>query len=414
MSTCLKIRLCKTLGAAMAATAAAFATYGACAIHATVQAAEVKIGLLSQYSGTYSWWGQEYDRGVELFMQETGGKVGNHTLTIIRRDEGGTSAARSRQLAQELVVRDRVQYLIGGTFTPTVMGTADIVDQTRTPYLFVNGATSSMTERTPYFVRVGYTSWTYCAPLVTWVFDQGVRRAATIVADYAPGVDIENAYTETFRGLGGEIADTIRVPLGTTDFSAYLQRIKDAGVAHVFMFMPVGPMSAGFIKAFQERGLGRDGIALYAGAETQESDLPAVGDSALGIVTALHYSPYLETPANQAFVKRFQEKYGANVVPSLAAMGAYDAMHLVAEMVRATDGKKAGDKAVDAIKGYAWSSPRGPVKIEADTREMTQNVYIRRVQRVDGQPGGKLGNVPFHTFEAVKEPWHEAKKQGKK
>jgi len=373
-------------------------------------AAEVKIGLLSQYSGTYSWWGQEYDRGVDLFMQETGGKVGSHTLTLIRRDEGGTSPTRSRQLAQELVLRDQVQYLVGGTFTPTVMGTADIVDQTQTPYLFVNGATSSMTMRTPYFVRVGYTSWTYCAPLVTWVYGQGVRRAATIVADYAPGVDIENAYTQTFKALGGEIADTIRVPLGTTDFSAYLQRIKDAGVEHVFMFMPVGPMSAGFIKAYQERGLGREGIHLYAGAETQESDLPAVGDSALGIVTALHYSPYLDTPANRDFVKRFQARYGTDAVPSLAAMGAYDAMHLVAEMIKATDGKKQGERALKAIEGYAWDSPRGPSKIEADTHEITQNVYIRRVQRVNG----KLGNVPFHTFEAVKEPWHEAKKQAKR
>jgi len=373
---------------------------------AATHAAQVKIGLLSQYSGTYSWWGQEYDRGVELFMQETGGKIGNHTLHIVRRDEGGTSPTRSRQLAQELVLRDQVQYLIGGTFTPTVMGTVDIVDQTQTPYLFVNGATSSMTERTPYFVRVGYTSWTYCVPLATWVYNQGVRRAATIVADYAPGTDIENAYTQTFTSLGGDISDSIRVPLGTTDFSAYLQRIKDAGVEHVFMFMPVGPMSAGFIKAFQERGLGREGIALYAGAETQESDLPAVGDAALGIITALHYSPYLDTPVNKAFVARYQNKYGAEALPSLAAMGAYDAMHLVAEMIKATDGKKQGDKALAAISGYAWDSPRGPVKIEADTREITQNVYIRRVQRVNG----KLGNVPFHTFEAVKEPWHEAKK----
>ena len=376
---------------------------------APAHADEVKVGLLSQYSGTYSWWGQEYDRGVQLFMDETGGKVGEHTLAIIKRDEGGTSPARSRQLAQELVVRDKVQYLIGGTFTPTVMGTADIVDQTKTPYVFVNGATSSMTEKTPYFVRVGYTSWTYCEPLVKWVYEQGVRKAATIVADYAPGIDIENAYNDTFKKLGGEMVDNIRVPMGTTDFSAYLQRVKDTGVEHVFMFMPVGPMSAGFIKAFQERGLGKDGVALYAGAETQESDLPAVGDSALGIVTALHYSPYLDTPANKDFVKRFQAKYGADAVPSLAAMGAYDAMHLVARMVEATNGKKDGEKALEAIKGYAWESPRGPSKIEADTREITQNVYIRRVEKVDG----KLGNVPIHTYESVKEPWHEAKRAAK-
>lgn len=370
---------------------------------------EIKVGLLSQYSGTYSWWGQEYDRGVDLFLEETGGKVGNHTLSILRRDEGGTSPARSRQLAQELVVRDKAQYLIGGTFTPTVMGTADIVDQTKTPYVFVNGATSSMTEKTPYFVRVGYTSWTYCVPLVNWVYEQGARKAITVVADYAPGIDIENAYNDSFKKLGGDMTDNIRVPLGTTDFSAYLQRIKDSGTQHVFMFMPVGPMSAGFIKAFQERGLGKDGVALYAGAETQESDLPAVGDSALGIVTALHYSPYLDTPSNKDFVKRFQAKYGKDVVPSLAAMGAYDAMKLVARMVEATDGKKDGDKALDAVKGYAWDSPRGPSKIEADTREITQNVYIRRVEKVDG----KLGNVPIHTYESVKEPWHAAKQAAK-
>ncbi|MCB5364249.1 ABC transporter substrate-binding protein [Pusillimonas sp. CC-YST705] len=371
---------------------------------------DIKVGLLSQYSGTYSWWGQEYDRGVELFLEETGGKVGDHTLSILRRDEGGTSPARSRQLAQELVVRDKAQYLVGGTFTPTVMGTADIVDQTKTPYVFVNGATSSMTDKTPYFVRVGYTSWAYCEPLVQWVYDQGARKAITVVADYAPGVDIENAFNDTFKKLGGDMVDSIRVPLGTTDFSAYLQRIKDTGVEHVFMFMPVGPMSAGFIKAFQERGLGKDGVALYAGAETQESDLPAIGDSALGIVTALHYSPYLDTAVNKDFVKRFQAKYGNDAVPSLAAMGAYDAMQLVAKMVEATDGKKDGEKALEAVKGYSWESPRGPSKIEADTREITQNIYIRRVDKVDG----KLGNVPIHTYEAVKEPWHAAKQAAAK
>lgn len=386
--------------------ASALACVAGLAFSSVAVADEVKVGLLSQYSGTYSWWGQEYDRGVALFMDETGGKVGDHTITIIKRDEGGTSPARTRQLAQELVVRDKVQYLVGGTFTPTVMGTADIVDQTKTPYVFVNGATSSMTEKTPYFARVGYTIWSYADPLVTWVYDQGVRKAVTIVADYAPGHDIETAFVETFKAKGGEMTDSIRVPLGTTDFSAYLQRIKDTGAEHVFMFMPVGPMSAGFIKAFQDRGLGKDGVSLYAGAETQESDLPAVGDSALGIVTALHYTPYLDNAVNKDFVKRFQAKYGADAVPSLASMGAYDAMQVVAEMIKATDGKKDGDKAMAAIKGYSWESPRGPVKIDPETREITQNIYIRKVEKIDG----KLGNVPIHTYEAVPEPWHAAKK----
>jgi len=375
------------------------------ALGAAARADEVKVGLLSQYSGTYSWWGQEYDRGTELYLSEIGNKVGDHTITIVKRDEGGTSPQRARQLAQELVVRDKVQYLLGGAFTPTVMGTADIVNQTKTPYVFVNGATSNMTDKSPYFVRVGYTSWTYCEPLVKWAYGQGVRKAVTVTADYAPGTDIEDAFNTTFKDLGGTMVDNIKVPLGTTDFSTYLQRIHDSGVKHVFMFMPVGPMSAGFIKAFQTRGLSDQGIALYAGAETQESDLPAIGDSALGIVTSLHYSPYLDTKTNKEFVAKYKAKFGPDALPSLAAMAAYDGLHLIARMIEATDGKKDGDKAIAAIKGFAWESPRGPVKIDADTREIIQNVYIRRVEKVDG----KLGNVPFHTFEAVAEPWHARK-----
>ncbi len=390
------------IGKRFKVSAAAFAMAGSMLAGSAV-ADEVKVGLLSQYSGTYSWWGQEYDRGVELFMSETGGKVGNHTITVIKRDEGGTSPQRARQLAQELVVRDKVQYLTGGVFTPTVMGTADIVDQTKTPYVFINGATSSMTNKTPYFARVGYTSWTYCVPLMKWAYEQGAREAVSVTADYAPGTDIAQAFDTTFTELGGKIKENIKVPLGTTDFSTYLQRISDAGVKHVFMFMPVGPMSAGFIKAFQERGLGKEGMTLYAGAETQESDLPAIGDSAQGIITALHYSPYLDTPENKAFVAKYKAKFGPDAIPSLASMGAYDAMQVIAHMIKATDGKKDGDAAMAAIKGYSWSSPRGPVTIDPNTREITQNVYIRTVKKVDG---GALGNVPIHTYESVVEPWH--------
>ena len=382
--------------------AAAFAVAGSL-VAAPATADEIKVGLLSQYSGTYSWWGQEYDRGVELFMSETGGKVGNHTITVIKRDEGGANPQRARQLAQELVVRDKVQYLTGGVFTPTVMGTSDIVDETKTPYVFINGATSSMTNKTPYFARVGYTSWAYCVPLMKWAYDKGAREAVSVTADYAPGTDIAQAFDTTFTELGGKIKENIKVPLGTTDFSTYLQRVADSGVKHVFMFMPVGPMSAGFIKAFQDRGLGKAGVTLYAGAETQESDLPAIGDSALGIVTALHYSPYLDTPENKAFVQKYKAKFGPDAIPSHASMGAYDAMQAIAHMIKATNGKKDGDAAMAAIKGFSWNSPRGPVTIDAKTREITQNMYIREVKKI---ADGLLGNVPIHTYANVVEPWH--------
>lgn len=363
---------------------------------------EIKIGLLSQYSGTYSWWGQEFDRGTELYLSEHGGKIDGHTITIVKRDEGGSSPQRARQLAQELVVRDKVQYLLGGAFTPTIMGTADIVNQTKTPYIMGNSGTSSVTDKSPYFVRAGFTQWQLNIPLTKWAYEQGARKAVVVAADFAPGHDAIDAYKAGFTQLGGQIVEEIKVPLGTTDFSTYLQRVSDSGVKHVFMFMPVGPMSAGFIKAFYERGLAKNGIALMATNETQESDLPAIGEGAIGMVTGQHYSPYLNLPANKEFVAKYQAKFGKDALPSLASLAVYDGMHLIAQMIKATGGKKDGDKAMEAVKGYAWESPRGPAVIDAKTREITQNVYMRRIEKVDGV----LGNVPFSTITAVVEPWH--------
>ena len=319
---------------------------------APAHADEIKIGLLSQYSGTYSWWGQEYDRGVGLYLDEHGGKIDGHTITIVKRDEGGSSPQRARQLAQELVVRDKVQYLIGGAFTPTIMGTADIVNETKTPYIMGNSGTSSVTDKSPYFVRAGFTQWQLNIPLTQWAYEQGARKAVIVAADFAPGHDAIDAYT------------------------------------------------AGFIKAFYARGLAKQGVALMATNETQESDLPAIGDGAIGMVTAQHYSPYLDNPANKDFVAKYKAKYGA--LPSLASLAVYDGMHLIEKMIKATGGKKDGDKAIAAVKGYSWESPRGPATIDPKTREITQNVYMRRIEKVDGV----LGNVPFKTYTAVVEPWH--------
>lgn len=386
---------CAKFGAAV--FVAATALYSA-----PTHADEIKIGLLSQYSGTYSWWGQEFDRGTELYLSEHGGKIDGHTITMVKRDEGGSSPQRARQLAQELVVRDKVQYLLGGAFTPTIMGTADIVNQTKTPYIMGNSGTSSVTDKSPYFVRAGFTQWQLNIPLTKWAYDQGARKAVIVAADFAPGHDAIDAYKVGFTQLGGQIVEEIKVPLGTTDFSTYLQRVSDSGVKHVFMFMPVGPMSAGFIKAFYDRGLAKNGIALMATNETQESDLPAIGEGAIGMVTAQHYSPYLNTPVNKDFVAKYKAKFGKDALPTLASLAVYDGMGLIAQMIKATGGKKDGDKAMEAVKGYSWESPRGPVTIDAKTREITQNVYVRRIEKVDGV----LGNVPFSTITAVVEPWH--------
>lgn len=380
---------------------AALATVVSVPLSAT--GAEIKVGLLAQQSGPYAWWGTEYQRGVDLYLEQIGGKVGAHTITVLTRDEGGTSPQKSRQLAQELVVRDQVQYFLGGTFTPTVLGVTDVATQTKTPYVICNSGTSSVTLKSPYFIRVGFTQWTVSVPLVQYAVSQNVKKAVIVAADYAPGQDAFEAFGKTFTKLGGAIAAEVKVPLGTTDFSSYLQRVRDAQPQAVFMFMPLGPMSAGFIKAFKERELDKAGITLLATSETNEADLPVVGDSALGLTTALHYTPYLETPANQAFVAAYKAKYGKAELPSIASLAAYDGMRLIAEMIRANNGVRDGDKAVAAAKGFKWESPRGPVSIDPNTREIVQNVYIRKVVKIDG----KLGNKAIQTYPAVKDPWHE-------
>jgi len=379
----------------------------ACAVTAaaswTAQAEEIKVGLLGQFSGPYSWWGKEYQRGAELFLSQNAGKTGKNTFTLVVRDEGGTSPQRARQLAQELVVRDKVQYLLGGTFTPTVLGVTDVITQTRTPYVIANSGTSSVTDKSPYFVRVGFTQATVSVPLVEYAVSRKFNKAVVVAADYAPGQDALEFFGKTFTKLGGKVTGEVKVPLGTTDFSSYLQRIRDLQPQVVFMFMPLGPMSAGFIKAFKERELDKSGIVLLATNEANEADLPGIGDSALGLITALHYSPYLETAANKAFVAAYKAKYGPNEMPSIASLAAYDGMRLIAEMSNATGGVRDGDKAMQAVKGFSWESPRGPVSIDPKTREIVQNVYIRKVERIDGT----LGNKVFKTVVAVKDPGHE-------
>lgn len=366
-------------------------------------AAEIKVGLLSQFSGAYSWWGQEYQRGVDLALAEVGGKVGGHTVTVLSRDESGINPPRIRQLTQELIVRDQVQYIVGGTFTPTVLAASSVINQSKIPYVIFNSGTSSVTKQSPYYVRLGFTQWAVCSALTSYARSKGAKEAVIVAADYAPGLDALDGYSKTFTAGGGKITGEIKVPVGTSDFTTYIQRVRELKPPYVFMFMPVGPMSAGFIKAFAESGLEKSGSVLLAGAETNEPDLPAIGDQALGLVSALHYGPNLDSPRNKAFVAAYNAKFGKDALPSFASVAAYDGIKLVFEMIKATNGVQDGDKAMATVKGYKWDSPRGPVSIDPKTREIVQNFYLRKVEKI----GGQLLNKEFQTFPAVKDPWHE-------
>jgi branched-chain amino acid transport system substrate-binding protein len=306
-------------------------------------------------------------------------------------------------------VRDKAVVLGGHELTPNVLAVTDVINQAKIPFVIFNTGTAFVTDRSPYFLRVSFTQWTHYHPLGMWAGQNGLKRCVSVAADYAPGHDSLAAVKAGFTSAGGQIISEIRVPIDATDFSPYLQRIRDASPECAFVFMPLGPMSVAFTKAYADRGLQAAGIKYLGQSETAEFDLPAIGDGAVGIITAQVYGPYLDNPTNAAFIKAYQAKYGADQLPSIITVLGYDGMRVITEMLKATDGKLNGDAAMAAIKRFSWQSPRGPVRFDPDTREPIQNVYIRQVVKENG----RLYNKTIHTYTAQSEPWHELQKKGK-
>jgi branched-chain amino acid transport system substrate-binding protein len=382
--------------AAMAASAAAS------------RAEEVKIGISASITGPFSIWGKEYKEGIDLFLDEIDGKAGNNTMSIIYRDVGGQNPPRARQLAQELVLRDKVAILGGHELTPNVLAVTDVINQAKLPFVIFNTGTAIVTDQSPYFVRPTYTNYTHYYPLGRYAGMQGLKKCVAVAADYAPGQDSVVAVSEGFKKEGGEVVDKIMIPLDATDYSSYLQRIKDASPECAFVFMPLGPSALAFVKAYLDRGLLKSGIKFFGQSETNEPDLAAIGDAGIGMITALSYAPSLDTPENKKFVTAFQAKYGADRVPDIINLAAYDAMHVVQKMAETVSGAPDGQKEVAAVKGMKWTSPRGPVSIDPGTREMALPVYIRELAK---DSNGKLYNKVIYKFESQKEPWHELHKK---
>jgi branched-chain amino acid transport system substrate-binding protein len=371
---------------------------------APARADTVKIGVVAAFSGPYSVWGEQYKHAIDLYLAETGGKVGSHTMEIIYRDNGGNNPQRTRQVTQELIVRDNVQYLAGLEFTPNALAVTDLLEKAKIPFVLFNSATAVVSRKSPWFVRTSYTQWETGMAVARWTAEQGgAKRAVIVAADYASGQDAADAYRKGFTDGGGTIVGDIRVPLDTTDFSSYLQLIRDAAPDCTLVFMPIGPMQIGFVRAYIDRGLEKDGIKLVGTSETREQDLPAIGDGAIGVITSTHYGPYLDNPLNKAFVAGLIGKFGQDALPDIAGVAAYDGMRLLARMIEATDGKRDSEKAMASVKGYKWDSPRGMVWIDPVTRDIVNNVYIRKVEKVDG----RLINKEFFVYHDVKDPWKE-------
>lgn len=374
---------------------------------ATAQAAEpLRIGMIATYSGPYADYGRQFDAGIALYLKEHGGKIAGRQVEIVRKDTGGPAPDAAKRMAQELIVRDKVSFISGLDFSPNAYAVGAIATQAKVPAIVMNAASSAITTSSPYVARLSFTVQQVTDPMARWMVKEGVKEAYTVVADYASGVDAETAFKKAFTAAGGKVTGEVRTPMNNPDFSAYVQRIKDAKPQAVFFFFPSGVMPPAFLKVWKERGMEQAGIKLYAtGEATDDSYLDATGDVALGLVTSHHYSYAHKSAKNEKFVKDFTAQFGTSMRPSYFAVTAYDALAAIELALAKTKGDTSGEKVMEALKGLKFESPRGPVEIDPVTRDIVQTVYIRKTERVNGQ----LVNVEFDQFERVKDPAKEGK-----
>jgi branched-chain amino acid transport system substrate-binding protein len=366
----------------------------------------VKIGVILPYSGPFADAGGQLDAGIKLYMQQHGDEVAGKKIEILRKDTGGPAPDVAKRLAQELVVRDQVDILAGFALTPEALGAADVATQAKKLMVVMNAATSVITEKSPYIVRTSLTIPQVNYAFGKWAAEQGVKHAYTLVADYGPGHDAESSFAKGFTEAGGTIVGADRTPVANPDFSAFVQRVKDANPEAVYIFVPGGAQPAAIGKALAERGLTPPATKVFAQGElTHVEALESMGDTAEGIVTTFHYTLERDDPMNKEFVAAYQAaNNGRN--PDLFSIGGYDGMHLIYEALKKTNGDASGDALIEAAKGMSWQSPRGPMSIDPETRDVVQTVYIREVKRV----GDKLQNVIIAEIPNVKDPLHGATK----
>jgi branched-chain amino acid transport system substrate-binding protein len=363
----------------------------------------VTVGLILPMTGPSASTGKQERAGAELYMAQHGDTVAGKKISLVVKDDTG-AAEVTKRLAEELIGNDHASVLMGFGLTPLALAVAPVSAAAKVPEIVTAAATAMITEKSPYILRTSFTLPQASAPMAEWCLKNGIKKVVTIVSDYGPGVDAEKWFGDTFKKGGGTIAEAIRVPLKNPDFAPFLQRVKDDAPDAVFVFVPSG-FGAIFMKQFVERGLDKSGIKLIGTGDVTDDDLLAdIGDSALGAVTTHHYSADHDSPENKAFVAAF-EKANAGMRPNFMAVGAYDGMALIYQALEKTKGASDGESLLAAMKGASWMSPRGPIMIDPATREIVQNMYVRKVEKKNGQ----LYNVEFETIPMVKDPYKASK-----
>jgi branched-chain amino acid transport system substrate-binding protein len=357
-----------------------------------------KVGLILPMTGPFASTGKQIEAAARLYVAQNGDTVAGKKIELIVKDDTGTPDVTKR-IAQELVVNEKVNVLAGFGLTPLALATAPIATQSKTPLVVMAAATSSITQASPYIVRTSFTLPQVSVAIADWAPRNGIKKVVTLVTDYGPGIDAEKFFKERMQFNGGQVVESLRVPLRNPDFAPFLQKVRDAKPDALFTFVPSGA-GAALMKQFAERGLDKAGIKLIGTGDVTDDDiLNSMGDVAMGVVTSHHYSAAHNSPANKKFVEAFT-KANNNLRPNFMAVGGYDGMRLIYESLKKTKGAGGGDALLAAMKGQIFESPRGPMFIDAQTRDVVQNVYIRKVEKKDGQ----LYNVEFDVIKDVKDP----------
>jgi branched-chain amino acid transport system substrate-binding protein len=360
-------------------------------------AQDVKVGVVLPLTGGLAPVGKQVQAGIKAYMDKNGANVAGKKIDLIIKDDGGVPD-NSKRLAQELIVNDKVG-IVGSALTPSAMAIGPLSTQGKTAnVVMVSGTSGVINPNNPYMVRTSFTLGQQSGIIAEWAAKNGSKKVAIIQSDWAPGAEATAVFTEAFTKAGGQIAETIKVPLANPDFAPFLQRARDLNPDTLFVFVPAGQAGT-FAKQFTERGLDKAGIKLIGpGDIVDDNDLPGMGDAMLGVVTAGIYSAHHNSPMNKEYVAAFKKANGLR--PNFISLGGYDGMHLIYEALKKTQGNTDGATLVNAMKGMKWESPRGPISIDPETRDIVQNIYIGKVQKVDGE----LYNVEFATFDAVKDP----------
>ena len=367
----------------------------------SAQQTPIKIGLIMPYSGQFADTAAQMDNAIKLYVKLNGDTVAGRKVEFIRKDTGGIAPDVAKRLAQELVVRDGVDILAGFVLTPNAMAAGDVSAEAKKFMVVMNAATAIITTKSPYMVRTGSTVPQNTETLGTWAANKGgVKKAYTMVSDYGPGHDAEAGFIRGFKEAGGEIVGSVRFPVANPDFSAFVQRAKDMNPEAIFIFVPGGAQPAAIGKALAERGIDPAKTkVLGMGELTEDEARKSLGDAAVGIITSYHYDHGHESETNKKFVAAFKEANGGRN-PNIYSIGGYDGIHVIYEALKKTGGKADGDSLIAAAKGMKWESPRGPISIDPETRDIVQTIYIRRVEKA----GGDTRNVEFDKVENVKDP----------